>query len=576
MDASDLHISAGLIDEHLLQAGVKESHIRSARKLAEEAGISIPAALREMGSASSEQLARAIAAEAKLDYISFVDLLSADFSSVRDIKVTAPLKGLPLSLDDKGTLRLAVPDNETDIDSEFTGYKYTLVIASTRALRHAYRRIFANTEKVYRDLINEAKAHKDKRGDAGFNYQRVMVALLRHACYAGASDLHLFKLSSYGCVKLFVDGVGFVFDVFSEHTLGRLMQAAMAMTGGNEQNLQKEIFNDSAFVETNMSDDVVKRDFTELKEEYDFRLNFGNARSGMTLTVRFLGRDAETQEFDQLGFTDQDKKIIRRAMNSSSGTIVITGPTGSSKTTTRYAMLSLVDAEGKSIQTAEKPVEYTNPMWFQYEPKSSENEELAIETIFKGMLRNAPRVVDIAEVRSSGTAKTMMRAAATGHLVVTTMHADDTTTAIYVLREFELDHQDLATNLQIVIAVRLVRRVCVHCRVPERDDERLDIGAEYAADAGIVFDREKNSIFAGASMGCVHCLNGYRGRFMIYELLEATQSVTDLLGRGASVSEIRKEAIKKGESLRDRGWKAVLDGKTTIEELERVLPRKRY
>jgi type II secretory ATPase GspE/PulE/Tfp pilus assembly ATPase PilB-like protein len=320
---------------------------------------------------------------------------------------------------------------------------------------------------------------------------------------------------------------------------------------------------------------VVRREFEELRNEYDFRMNFGRAKSGITLTVRFLARDAETQEFEQLGFDSMDQAIILRALASNSGLIVVTGPTGSSKTTTRYAMLSRIDPEERSVQTIENPVEYTHPMWMQYEIRSTDDEETGTEKVFRGMLRNAPRVVDVAEVRSPGTVATMMRAAATGHLVFTTLHADDAALAIYMLRTLGVSDQDLATNLQIVIGVRLARRLCPRCRETEKREELLAVAAELAKDAGESLDSVEQGIFA-ASIGCAQCSNGYRGRFLLYELMEIRTEAAELLRRGASVSQVRDVAIEKGRSLRDRGWRALREGRTTMDELSRVLPRRRF
>jgi type II secretory ATPase GspE/PulE/Tfp pilus assembly ATPase PilB-like protein len=571
MDASERrHIAGHDLERHLIAAGVRKAHLRSARRLADFSAISLDCALHQLGLASSEQLARALAASSGLRYVSFVDLMAHDYRSVGSLRVGNPLTGLPMEL--RGhRLRIAVADPDSEIAADFMAYELERCIASTRALRHAYRRTFAQTERTYRELSAEIRT--TTTADHAL-FPRMLVALLRHACYTGASDLQIHLIGEVGLVRLVVDGVGHTFDVLSAKAVESLYNVTLRSTGKNEDQLQKQIFGEASFAEAGLSDEVVRREFEELRNEYDFRMNFGRAKGGLTLTVRFLARDAETQEFEQLGFDAADQSTILRALASNSGLVVVTGPTGSSKTTTRYAMLSRIDPEERSIQTIENPVEYTHPMWMQYEIKSAEEEDVGTEKVFRGMLRNAPRVVDVAEVRSPGTVATMMRAAATGHLVFTTLHADDAALAVYMLRTLGVSDQDLATNLQIVIGVRLARRLCPSCRRREDRAQALSQALELAEEAGESISAE-HELFA-ASEGCSHCTNGYRGRFLLYELMEVRADVAKLLREGADVRRVRQAAIEKGKSLRDRGWHALREGKTTIDELWRVLPRRRY
>lgn len=556
---------------HLIAAGVKPTHLRSAERLAEFSGITLAAAIQRLGFASSEQLARAIAAASGSPYVSFVELMNHDYRSVSHLDVGDALAGLPLEL--AGTrLRLAVAEPDSALAPAYMAYELDRHIASTRALRHAYRRVFAHTESIYRQAVRQAQ---ESGASDHTLFPKLLVALLRHACYAGASDLQMHLIGEVGLVRLVVDGVGQTFDVLSRGAAESLYNVTLRSTGKNEDQLQKQIFGEASFAEAGLSDEVIQREFEELRNEYDFRLNFGRAKGGLTLTVRFLARDAETQEFEQLGLEERDQATILRALASNSGLIVVTGPTGSSKTTTRYAMLSRIDPEERSIQTIENPVEYTHPMWMQYEIRGGEEEDVGTEKVFRGMLRNAPRVVDVAEVRSPATVATMMRAAATGHLVFTTLHADDAALAVYMLRTLGVSDEDLSTNLQIVIGVRLARRLCQSCRERETRSAALALARELAEDAGECLEPEPGGLFS-ASAGCVHCSAGYRGRFLLYELMEVKAEVAKLLRDGADARVIREAAIERGTSLRDRGWRALRDGLTTVDELVRVLPRRRY
>lgn len=581
MHAYDLPIAyrqlpAHSIERALIEVGVKPSHLRSARLRASHCGEELPTALRNQGLASSERIAKAIALHSKLEYWSFHRLMVNDYSTVRDFTIESPLQGIPIELDKaRNRITLAVPSASVEIGGEFLSYTQDLVIASTRALQHAYRRIFAGTENQYRSVALRIAQHEAKasgESESG-DYRRMFIALLRHACYIGANDLQLQTSAGVGNVRLVVDGVGTLFDVVSQHTMGKLITIAMRATEKNEDNIKKQVFGEASFDEADLGEDVLAKELKELRGEFDFRLNFGRAKGGETLVTRFLARDTESLEFDQLGIDAEDQETLRDALASNSGLLVITGPTGSSKTTTRFAMLSQIDPEERSIQTIENPVEYTHPLWMQYEISGIEEDE-STEKVFRGMLRNAPRVIDIGEVRSKGTAQTMIRAAATGHLVFTTLHADDGPLAIYMLRKLGIDNEDLAANLEIVLGVRLVRRLCGSCRREEDRPEAL-VHIE-ALQEECQLEPPGTALFYANETGCAHCTAGYRSRFLIYELLEVRDDVASALRRGASAAEIRQLALKPQRTLRARCLAALHAGHTSIDELIRVSPRRRY
>lgn len=575
-DVPQAHLNAPResIENALVQVGVNPAHLRSARLRANHCGEDLPTAIRRQGLASSEQIAKAIALHAGAPYMSFQQVMVNDYATVVHFTVSSPLQGVPIHLDvSTNELTLAVQSPETANSSDFIGYRQKLVIASTRALQHAYRRIFAGTETAYRKIA-ERIAHQDKTGEeVNEDYRRMFISLLRHACYVGANDLQLQQNSDVGNVRLVVDGVGTLFDVISPRAMGKLVTIAMRATDKNEDNIKKDIFGEASFNEADLGEDVLHEELSELRGEFDFRLNFGRAKGGETLVVRFLARDTESLEFDQIGIDPEDQAVLLNALASNSGLLTITGPTGSGKTTARYSILSQIDPEERSVQTIENPVEYTHPFWLQYENKRLEEDE-GVEAIFRGMLRNAPRVIDIAEVRSAGTVQTMIRAAATGHLVFTTLHADDAPLAVYMLRKLGVDNEDLAANLEIVLGVRLVRRLCVSCRKEEDREDALATIKSLEDECEL--PRPEGKLFKSSVLGCQHCTAGYRSRFLVYELLEVRDEVANALRRGAAAAEIRKLSIPPQRSLRGRGLASLHRGETSIDELVRILPRRRY
>jgi len=573
VESDTSHVS---IEQALVDVGIKPSHLRGAQLRATFMAEELPTALKLQGLGSSEQIAKAYAIHAGLKYWSFQRLMVNDYRSVEQFRVQDPLQGLPVLFDEAtNRVTLAVPSANVQVGGQFVGMQQDWVIASTRALQHAYRRTFAGTDIHYRTLATTVAADEKANPNASVdskNYRRMFVALLRHSCYVGANDLMMWTSGGVGNIRLVVDGVGTLFDVVSEATLEKLITIAMRATGKNEDNIRKEVFGEASFEEADLGQEMVDAELRELRGEFDFRLNFGRAKSGPTLVTRFLARDSESLEFDQLGIDEQDQRTLRDALATNSGLIVITGPTGSSKTTTLFSMICQIDPVERSIQTIENPVEYTHPLLLQYETRGEE--EIGTEKVFRGELRNAPDVINVAEVRTAGTAHIMVRAAATGHLVLSTLHTDDAPLAVYMLRKLGVDDEDLAANLQIVLGVRLLRQLCKTCRIEETRAEAFAHIEALETECDI--KRPDAKLYTAHAAGCAHCTAGFRSRFLVYELLEVREELATALRKGASAADIRALGIAPQRSLRARGLAALHQGNTSIEELIRVLPRRRY
>lgn len=586
MKPNDLPVPSQAMDpfeDILRKSGVSERYLAMARRRSEFSGEDIATSLRKLGLSSSELLARAISESTTLSYMSFVEVMTNDYKSVSGIPCKNPLTGLPLRFEDN-TLVLAVPSPAAEIDPDYLSYETRLVIASTRSLSHVFRRVFAGTEQHYRSLsAQQMRVERGEKSDADelddtSVIPKMFVALLRHAGYMGASDVQFSMAGEEGNIRIVVDGTGRNLDLVSRSTLEKLIITAMRCTDRNEDHIKKEIFGDATFVESGLSSELLRRELGDLRREFDFRLNFGNEHNGGTLTIRLLTRDSESQEFEQLGFDLEDRERILKATRANSGLVIVTGPTGSSKTTTVFSMLNRIDPIERSIQSIENPVEYTHPLWLQYDLRrgaSGTSEDHGMELALRGMLRNNPNVISIAEVRSPATVKTMMRAAATGHLVFTTLHADSATMAVYMLRKYESLDDDIASNLQLVIGVRLIRVLCQSCRLPENRPAMFEAISELAAEAEQA-PPPNSSVFRHNPAGCPVCTEGYRGRMLVYEIMENGQEVAAAIRKGASVAEIREKGIRPLKSLRGRGFMAIRDGKSSVDEVLRMIPHRRY
>ncbi len=291
---------------------------------------------------------------------------------------------------------------------------------------------------------------------------------------------------------------------------------------------------------------------------------------GEALTLRLLDRDHGLLNIDTLGFEPDALHRLRLSYGRPWGLILAVGPTGSGKSTTIYSILSEINEPSRNIVTVEDPVEYDIPGIKQTQVHTKIDYTFAAG--LRSILRADPDVIVVGEIRDSETAHTAAKAALTGHLVLSTLHANDAATAIARLLEMNLEPYLVASSLTCVVAQRLVRRLCPHCRIAYKpsEDERLAIVAMMpAAGAGQVPD--DLTVFGPG--GCRHCdNNGYRGRAAVYEVMVVTARIRTLILEQASAAVIEEAAVAEGtQRLRENGIDKVLSGTTSFAELNRCI-----
>ena len=263
----------------------------------------------------------------------------------------------------------------------------------------------------------------------------------------------------------------------------------------------------------------------------------------------------------ELGMSPKTEETIRRAIERPHGAIIACGPTGSGKTTTLYAGLDLLNDPGRVLVTIEDPVEYHMPGATQIEI-----DPLAGLTFARGLrtiLRSDPDVILVGEIRDEETARIAMQAATTGHLVLSTLHANSASSSIVRLKDMGVDSGLLAPSINCIIAQRLARRLCLNCREPHSPDadERRQFGLEEHGD--------DLQLFRGR--GCEECLQtGFQGRVALYEAMSVEGKIRRLID--ASTEEIFEAAVEQGmTTLRDAGISLCLEGVTSLEEVRRVV-----
>jgi general secretion pathway protein E/type IV pilus assembly protein PilB len=303
-------------------------------------------------------------------------------------------------------------------------------------------------------------------------------------------------------------------------------------------------------------------------EEYALRVSIIPTKHGEAICLRILGRQSLFLDLSQLGMDPEQQTAIESLTKLSQGMVLLTGPTGSGKTTTLYAALAHANDVGRKIITIENPVEYQLEGVMQIQ--THDEIGLTFSSGLRSVLRHDPDVVLIGEIRDSETAEIAIRAAQTGHLVFSTLHTNDSISAITRLIEMGIEPFLVGSSLVCSIAQRLARRVCRHCRQPDTQIEPA-VREEMAGTLGI--DPETVRAWHGA--GCVECAqNGYRGRIALYELFMINDTICDLLNKEVTTSQLRNAAIQFGwHPLRAFGWSKIQSGLVSIAEHQRLTLR---
>jgi type II secretion system protein E len=298
-------------------------------------------------------------------------------------------------------------------------------------------------------------------------------------------------------------------------------------------------------------------------EEIDIRVSTVPTVYGESVSLRLLTRGKIFLSLEKLGFAPKDEQALREIIIKPHGILLVTGPTGSGKSTSLYAFLSTINSVHKRIITIEEPVEYELKGINQIAVRSDIGLTFAMG--LRHILRQDPNVIMVGEIRDLETAEIAIRAALTGHLVFSTLHTNDAPSAFTRLIDMGIEPFLVASSVEAVLAQRLVRTICPHCKVEQK------VSKDYLRKIGFPPDEiDTAKFYKGA--GCEDCRQlGYQGRMGIYELLLLNEAIRPLILNRAPASTIAQKAIEQGmRTLRTDGWNKVKAGQTTIEEVLRV------
>lgn len=466
------------------------------------------------------------------------------------------LKVMPISLDgDVLTVALADAFNVIAIDSieKKTGRQVDIVSAAEADILETIERHYAQGSSIddtVETLLNEGADLDDEGERERSSLPRLVDQIIALGIKTQATDIHIQPEEKMVRVRTRVDGV-----LRQEVFIPDLLQASLTA--------RIKLMADLDVTEKRVPQDGRIR-FLYGRREVDLRVSTLPTNHGESVVMRILESADNRPSFNQLGLGDRERMQIEEVIERPFGMVLVTGPTGSGKTTTLYSALGQIDAIKRSVFTLEDPVEYSMPMVRQTQIKSDIG--MTFASGLRALLRQDPDVILVGEIRDQETAQLATRAALTGHLVFSTLHTNNAVGAVSRLVDMGVESYLLPAALTAVIGQRLVRRICSDCKVEVADAERVL--------ADLPVDTER---FTGAQLykgeGCSKCRStGYSGRQAIYEVLVLDERFHDPIMHGAVASELQRLAEEMGMySMLQDGLRKACEGTTTVEEVLRVV-----
>jgi type IV pilus assembly protein PilB len=557
----ELLVSKGLLSREELTQALNEQR---------EHGGRLGEVLLRLKMLSDEDITLALAEHLSMEYVRLDDITKTDMSIARMLPEAVARRFCLVAIgevDGNVIVAMADPLNIVAIDTISLKIKRQIkvVISSPREIRHAIEAIYHGSdveEQQLRDLVDvevggdsdvqtiaEEISEADAESEAAATRApviRFVDLLLSQAVKSRASDIHIEPQEKSMVIRMRIDGI--LRDMVPP---ARKMQAAVIA--------RIKILSDMDIAERRLPQDG-RCKIRASGRDIDVRVSTIPTIYGEKIVMRILDSAAASHDLDQLGFEPKRLEEFKTALSQPHGIIVVTGPTGSGKSTTLYAALNYLRDPTENITTVEDPVEYRLAGINQIQIKPEINLDFAV--CLRAILRQDPDIILIGEIRDKETVEIAIKASLTGHLVLSTFHTNDAPSAISRFLYMEIEPYLLASTLNLIVAQRLVRRICEKCKEPvqlsEKVLKRLKIDQEQA----------KNTVFHHGK-GCSACGNtGYKGRLPIFEFLVMDSDIREMIISGQNERQIRAAARQKGYGgLLESGISNMMKGLTTAEEV---------
>ena len=549
MRIGDALIDSGLINQEQLEIAL-EIHQKDGRRLGE--------VLVDLGYVTDQQIIQTME---YLYHIPYVDLtaknIERDIVSMISESMAQKHSIIPIGIEDNVlSVAMADPLDFYAIDDVqiVTGYEVKPYMSTPAEVNMAINRYYGHesAERAVEELRKEYSltelstlAELSENEVSSAPVVRLVNSIISHAVKAGASDIHIEPSKKDLRVRFRVDG-----------DLSEVMRSSMAAHSALITRIK--IIGQMDIAEKRIPQDG--RVEIEIDgRNIDLRLSILPTVYGEKVVIRILGTQTEAKNVEELGFTQENLALFGKIIGSPNGVILVSGPTGSGKTTTLYTVLKELNKPAVNIITVEDPVEYKMDGISQVQVNPRAN--LTFASGLRSILRQDPDIILIGEIRDGETAEIAIRASITGHLVLSTIHTNDAASSIARLVDMGIEPFLVSSAVVGVMAQRLVKCICPRCKESYRPDH---------AEMMLLKLTDTRQLFKGA--GCPACnFTGYSGRMAIHEVLVVTKEIRELIDRKASTDQLRQMAARAGTTtLRDNCRKLVLDGITTTSELARV------
>lgn len=463
------------------------------------------------------------------------------------------------------TVAMSDPSNLVAVNEVkfLTGYDVKVAVASVSAVTAAIERYYeegSNVQEVLTEFGTEEVEVVDRDDEIDLKelerateeapVVRLVNAILTNAIKRRASDIHLEPFERMFRVRFRVDGV-------LEEIMRPPLKLKNAITSRIKVMAQLDI------AERRLPQDGRIKLKLGKGQEMDFRVSVLPTIFGEKIVLRLLDKSNLQLDMTKLGFEEDQLRDFKEAIYKPYGMVLVTGPTGSGKTTTLYSALSELNRVTSNISTAEDPVEFNLPGINQVQI----HEEIGLNfaAALRSFLRQDPDIIMVGEIRDFETAEIAIKAALTGHLVLSTLHTNDAPSTINRLLNMGVEPFLVASSVNLILAQRLARLICTNCKEP------AEISPQALIDIGVPAD-EVGTFTPFHGVGCPACNgSGYRGRIALYEVMPVSEEIRDLVLNGASASEIKRTAVALGmKTLRMSGIQKLKEGLTTIHEVVRV------
>jgi len=540
---------------------ITQKQLEDALEAQKEMDMRLGQVLTELGYISEEELTEALEMQLNIPRVYLNDyLLSAQLSQYISENIARRHNAVPYDMEE-GILKVAIQD-PTDLMAienieVNSGMKIDIAIATQSEITNAINQIYSLVDTDTAEIFESLNQYNQMNEDPEIDQLRQMVEdapivrltnlIITQAIQKQASDIHIESLKNTLRVRYRVDGI-----LREEMTVPQNSQSALIS--------RLKIIADLDITKRRIPQDGrVQMTFKGM--QIDMRVSTLPTIYGEKVVIRLLNRDDSLLNLEKLGFRSKNRERFNRLIKKPNGILLATGPTGSGKSTTLFAALSEINSPTKNIVTIEDPVEYQLDGVNQVQANTATG--LTFAKTLRSILRQDPDIVMVGEIRDEETAEIAIRAALTGHLVLSTLHTNDAISAITRLMDMGIPGYLVASTVIGVVAQRLVRRLCPDCK------ERYQPGIE---EKKFLDDPDVNHLWRPSNESCDKCTDGFKGRLAIHEVIEITSDMEEMIAEGANEPEIKRYVrANEMESLLVDGKEKLKEGLTSYQELVSVV-----